>query len=183
MRMLLTLGLVVVGMIAIYALVNRSNQPTAETAVLVIREPGEDWSGLWGEAKSQALLRLRHGVNGSLAGDYVPHGDRAVICRFSGGSVQGELGRFDLKMNGKLWHCTLERSGNTLTLRGRRDVDALFKEYGDDHRLPNGIVMITPRSTAQRAQDAQRLARKREEIKKAANPVILGIFERIEVRQ
>lgn len=180
MRGLLLVPALIAGVIVLSWFLNRERPPVQEAA-MITKEPSESWSGYWGEKTTSALLRLRQaGV--SLSGDYAPSGDRAALCRFKG-AVEGDTARFDVKIRGQLWHCTLERDGNTTMLRGRKDMDALLDAYGKDDRLPNGAVIIAPRNADRRREDAARLQRKREEIRKAAAPVLLGTFERIEVQR
>jgi hypothetical protein len=139
--------------------------------------PHEDWSGIWEQKKTWALLRLNHAFDDSLSGEYVPLADRPIISRFKG-RVEGDIARFDLKVQNVLWHATLQRNGNRGTLRGYRDVEALLKEYGNYDRFPNGVLSISPRNAVKRLEDTTLLAQKRQEIKNAGKPVLLGVFER-----
>ena len=179
MRGLLLVPLVIAGVVAVGCFLNRERPPAPETA-MITTEPRESWSGYWGEKTTSALLRLRE-AGGNLSGDYVPSGDRAALCRLSKGAVEGDIARFDMNMRGQRWHCTLERDGNTATLRGRKDMDALLDADGKDDRLPKGAIVISPRSREQKIEDRDRLQRRRQEIRKAAEPVVIGTFERIEV--
>jgi hypothetical protein len=155
-------------------------KPPSRKAVLTTTTPGMDFSGLWMDEKTSALLRLRQ-TRGSLSGEYAPPGDRAALCRFRG-KAEGDSARFDLKVQGQLYHCSLEREGDTAVLYGRKDMDALLNAYGQDSKMPNGALLITPRSAEQRIEDRKRLSRKREEIKKAVAPVVLGTFELVETK-
>ncbi len=182
MRGLLLVPLAIGGVLGVNYLLAAWKQP-APPAVMVRREPREDWSGIWGEKTSSALLRLRHKEDGSLIGEYAPPRDRAVLCPFSQGMVEGDTARFDVRIDAQLWHCRLVRSGNSATLRGRKDMDALLDACGKDDRMPNGGLIISPRNWDKRVQTTARLQRKREEIRQAAAPLLLGVFERIEVQR
>lgn len=149
-------------------------------AAIERQEPRKDhWSGIWG-AKSSALLRLRQIEDGSIVGEYLPPRGRAVLCRFTGGMVEGDTARFDVKIDGTLWHLELVRSGDSATLRGRKDMNALLDAYGRDGRPASGALIISPRSWEQTITERERLQRKREEIRRAGEIVPLGTFERIE---
>jgi hypothetical protein len=179
MKAWMILPLIVAGVLAVHYFGNRGEPPVPQGA-LVAREPGEDLSGMWAEVKSSALLRLKHGMDDRLSGEYVPPGDRPIICRFSG-MVQGQEARFDLKLNRKMYHCVLENNGGKLTLKGRKDVDALFKDYAMHDRMPSGVLIISPRNPLLRLQDQGVLTQKRNEIRRAGREVTtFGTFVRIE---
>jgi hypothetical protein len=145
------------------------------------KAPAVNFTGLYREEKTAALLRLRQ-VRGSLEGQYAPPGNYASLYRFKG-KADGHTARFDLKISGLLWHCTLEvEDDDSLTLRGRRDMDAMMQAYGQDGRLPNGNLIMSPRSAEQKRADALRLQKRREEITKSVETVLLGTFERIETQ-
>lgn len=142
-------------------------------------EPPPDFSGVWKDEKNLALLRLKQ-VRSTLAGEYAPAGDRALVYQFQA-KLQEDMdtARFDLKMSGVLHHCTLEWEDDSLVLRGQKDLAAMMSEYSMDGRLPNGMLVITRKSKEERALDRARLQKKRQEITKALDPVELGRFERI----
>jgi hypothetical protein len=180
MRAWVFVPLLLAAVLGLHYLGKREQAATAPAAALVAREPGEDWSGIWAEAKSAALLKLKHGLDDRLSGEYMPPGNRPIVCRF-GGRVEGEAASFPLKINGKLWNCTLTKRGGTLTLSGCKDVEALLQGYVTDDRMPNGVLIINPRDGQKRREDEARLQQKREEIKRAGGEVTtFGTFKRVE---
>jgi hypothetical protein len=140
-------------------------------------EPGPDFSGIWMDQKNSAILRLKQ-VRSTLAGEYAPAGDMAAVYQFKA-TVQDDAVRFDLKMAGALYHCTLEWEEDSLVLRARKDIGIMLSTYSMDNRLPNGVVVIAPKTKEQRARYRAELQKKRDEIKKAVDPVVLGRFDRI----
>lgn len=154
------------------------SQEKAPVREVAANEPGVNFSGLWMDAKTSAMLKLKQ-VKGNLTGVYAPVGDRALVYQFRG-KIEGDTARFDLKMRGDVYHCVLESEGDGVVLHAQRDMGVMLSNYSQDGRMANGALVISPRSAEQRAEDRARLQKKREEIKKAAaNPVVLGNFERI----
>ena len=157
----------------------QASQPAPAAATITSIAPWDDWSGVWLQEGDSALLRLQHARSGGLDGVYAPADDRAHVYHFYG-RVQGASARFDLSVKGKLWHCTLNRSGETVTLWACQDVQSLLNAYENTDRV-NGMLVIHPRKPEARAKEAADLAEKRAALRDAAIPTSLGTFERVEV--